>query len=184
MAPAGNQTMVPPSKLEHDEEKSGEEETQEQHPSKVVGVRDGGKVLVLVSSFHSNEEECTEVVIKNQKDSVVATQLCSKYKTIKKSQKAKCGKQHVVAAAAQKCTPKPLEAEAAKKGTPNATSGQKRSSPTKTSNGKKATFTKSSSGKKTTAEKKGNASAPITTAKNGSPSSAKKSTAASSCIYF
>jgi hypothetical protein len=64
VAPADNQTMVPPSELEHDEEKIEEEEMQEQHPSNVVVVKNGGKILVPVSSLLSNEEECSEAVTK------------------------------------------------------------------------------------------------------------------------
>ncbi len=79
----------------------------------------------------------------------------------------------MLAAAVQKGTPRAATAEAAKKITPNATSGQKRSSPTKTSSGKLTHTSKTSSGEKAAPSKSscGNKMTPSKTCsgKNGAP---------------
>ncbi len=130
VAPADNQTMLPVSEEEDVEENSDEAGTQQKHPSNVVVVRDGGKVLVPLLSIQSNEKESSGI-----NDSAVATHLHIKDKTVNQSQMAKGNKQPVLAAAAQKGIPSAAAAQAAKKNTQTATSGQKRSSPSRSSHG-------------------------------------------------
>jgi hypothetical protein len=131
MASADNQTVLLDSELEQEDEKSDEEGQQLHRPSNVVVVRDGGKVLVPVSSLKSTEKKATDI-----DDFAVATRLRSKDKEVQKSQKAKGGKQPAVAAV-QKGTPGAAAPKSPKNNTPTATSGQTRTSPRKSSSGKR-----------------------------------------------
>jgi hypothetical protein len=57
VASADNQTVLMDSELEHEDEKSIEAGQQLHRPSNIVVVRDGGKVLVPVSSLKSTGNE-------------------------------------------------------------------------------------------------------------------------------
>jgi hypothetical protein len=92
-------------------------------------VRDGGKVLVPLSSLHSDKIESSD-----KNDSAVANFLCSKGKMAEMSQNTK-KKKPAIAPTAQKGTPRAAALEAANNKIPTATSGQKRSIPRKTSSG-------------------------------------------------
>ena len=147
VASADNQTVLMDSELEQEDEKSDEDGQQLHCPSNVVVVRDGGKVLVPVSSLKSTEKEATD-----SNDFAVATRLCSKDKEVRKSQKAKGGKQPALAAV-QKGTPGAVATKSPSNNTLTATSGQKRTSPRRSSSGKKTPPSKSSSEKKMTPSK-------------------------------
>jgi hypothetical protein len=81
----------------------------------VVVVRDGGKVLVPVSSLKSTEKEATD-----SNEFAVATHIRSKDKKAKMSQMANHGKQPALAAVGQKGTPTAAAPEVAMNNTPNA----------------------------------------------------------------
>jgi hypothetical protein len=93
VVPADNQTVVIDSEVEQEEKKSDEDGPKEQHPSNLVVVRDGGKVLVPFSSLKSIKMEATDI-----NEFAVAARLRSKDKKAKTSQKAKGGKQPALAA--------------------------------------------------------------------------------------
>ncbi len=131
VASADNQTVLMDTELEQEDEKSDEDGQQLHRPSNIVVVRDGGKVLVPVSSLKSTEKEATD-----SNDFAMATRLRSKDKEVRKSQKAKGGKQPALAAV-QKGTPGAAATKSPNNNTPTATSGQKRTSPRRSSSGKK-----------------------------------------------